>query len=39
VDSTKRPGRWDWIGHPLTTSIIGTVVGGLILAAILGLLH
>jgi hypothetical protein len=39
VDPTKRRGRWDWLGHPLTTSIVGTVVGGLVVAAILGLLH
>lgn len=36
-DETIRP--WDWVGHPLTTSIISAVVGGLILAAILALLR
>jgi hypothetical protein len=34
-----RLGRWGWVNHPLTITIVGTVVGGVILAAILGAFH
>lgn len=34
-----RIGRWRWLNHPWTITIGGTVVGGIILAAILGAFH
>jgi hypothetical protein len=35
----RRAGRWGWVNHPWTITIVGTVVGGVILAAILGAFH
>jgi hypothetical protein len=31
--------QWGWVNHPWTITIVGTVAGGIILAAILGAFH